>query len=354
MKDDKQAKKMKVIANLNKKMDTVKQEMYNAQRYRQKSRNLVDFEKNPRMCEYKHFVRPVAPKKSTLEARKKIRILYEYLWEVRIIPINKILRDSRKIVLYSEWLYFYREIEISSKGSEILRDCKKKNMIVLREESLQANEKELKTIIGRLLTAHRANLEIVKRLNKDVKDHFNRTRLIFPEGVNLGKKNNPSAPIFLKKPKEEENPKKKPPSYTSVEKYKQFLNTFKRCESTKSNFYKFTKTFNANTLHQSFINCLKRIPVSRYDCKGVKEICMSYIPPFTPQPENDENVLRLVENKTQEFKFPESVQEVYDRRIALKYKIEYIDLYLGEIDPEAIISTNDTVFYPFAGIKPEK
>lgn len=340
MKDERQAKKMKIISNLTKKMDTVKQEMFNAHRYGQKSRTLVDFEKKQRMCEFKHYIRPNVREESTLASRKKVRLLYEYLWDLKILPLYKILRDSRKIVLYSEWVYFYKENEILSKGNEILRDCKKKNIIILREME-ESVEKELSTTLGRILNSYRENLERVRRLNGSVKEYFNSVRRVLPEGVSLGLKNCPSVPIFLKKRREEDSTPKKPPAYTVVEKYKQFLGTFKRCESKKSTFYKFSKTLNNSVIHQSFVNCLKRIPPSRLECQGVKDLSSTYTL-FTPQAEEKETKEKSLLDLS--FNEPECI---YDRRIPLKDRIEYTELFLGGIDPDVITNPQDDVFYPF-------
>lgn len=337
MKDEKQAKKMKVISNLTKKMDTVKQEMFNAHRYRQESRTLVDFEKKQRMCEYKHYVRPGASE-STVASRKKMRLLYEYLWDLKILPLHKILRDSRKIVVYSEWLYFYRENEILSRGNDILRDCKKKNIIFVGEK-----EEVVWSTLGRILNSYRVNIEKVRQLTRSIKEYFNSLRRVLPEGLSLGLKNSPTVPIFLRRKEEEGGGPKKPQSYTVVEKYKQFLGTFKRCESKKSSFFKFTKTLNNSVLHQSFINCLKRIPPSRLDCLGVKDLSSTYTL-YKPETEEIKHAVPL----DLSFNAPESI---YDQRIPLKFRIEYTDLFLGGIDPEGILSPPDGVFYPFDSSK---
>ncbi|EOB14965.1 hypothetical protein NBO_11g0037 [Nosema bombycis CQ1] len=326
MKDAKNSKKMKVITKLNKKMDLIKQEMYNTTRYRRKCRNVIDFEKRQKTASYKHFIRPLVGSKGIVPPKERLKGFYEYLWDLRIMPLYKILKDSRKIVLYNEWVYFYQEIDFIPQGNEILKETKKRSFNI--NDGNGDGEKDNPCDGGgnpydNIITPHHL-------LNQNIKQYFNRVSRILPEGFNLTLKNSPSVPIFIKRQKEETPPLKK---LTSTEKYKSFLNSFSICSSSKSIFSKFTKVINGNNFHQSFMNCFKRIPPSRQECKGVKDLCLSYIPNTSPFVNEYEEI--------EEEEYP------LNYLIPSKFKIESIDLYLKGIDPNAIINPPGPLFYPF-------
>ncbi|EEQ82019.1 hypothetical protein NCER_101351 [Vairimorpha ceranae BRL01] len=259
--------KQHVLNYLFNKLDNIKLELYDIYKYNERRRIYFDFEKNLRIVGHEN--------KLCVREKEKVQIqencileVKKYLHEIKLVPINKILTQTHKIIFYDEYLYFYKEADILKYN--FLKQSRKNKII--SETEVDPNESKLKIEqeIENIDTPYIKQMKF--KFNSELKRYLIFKNIVYNDIVNLHLKSCLNAYFFLAKIDGKKIIYEPEVSSYSKYSYKEKLNLFKECKSKSSIFYKFTKSSHSTGVHLSF----KKI-TEKLNYKSVRDICKNII-----------------------------------------------------------------------------